>query len=363
MLTLLLSALLTAALAVTGDPQVAFTFTDPRIDESSGLVSSSQVDGVIFTHNDSGDSARFFAVGPDGRTQTTYTLPEVMARDWEDIARGPDEKGRSSLWLGDIGDNSASRDNGILVHRVREPTPGKSTSVTTEAPTSFRLRYPDGPVDAETLLVHPRTGRLYVVSKPLAGPAQVYAAPPRLDPAGPNALERVAQVALTPTGTSGGPGIGGLAQLLVTAGDIAPDGSRVALRTYTDLYEWTVEGDDLAAAFAGEPTVTPLPSTRQGEGLGYSRDGRSLLTSSEGQGAPVHRIPARTGQPTAPSAAAPPSTAAPPSADRPAAAGPAADPAGPRTPLGFGLAVAGGTGAILVLMLLTRARRRRGTRR
>ena len=290
-------ALLLAAV-VYGDPVVAFTFADPRIEESSGLVSSSTTDGVVFTHNDSGDQARFFAVDSRGRTLTTYVLPGVRARDWEDLARGPDEQGRSSLWLGDIGDNNARRDNGILVHRVREPVPGAQERVTTEAPTSFRLRYPDGPGDAEALVVHPTTGRLYVFSKPLAGPSQVYRAPERLDPAGSNRLERVGEVVPLSTGTAGGPGIGGLAQLLVTAADISPDGRRLAVRTYTDVYEFALPGGDLEAGLATEPVVSPLPSTRQGEGLAYSRDGRSLLLSTEGRGSPVHRLTARAQAPS-----------------------------------------------------------------
>ena len=133
---------------------VAFVLADPRIQESSGLVAAS-TPGIVFTHNDSGDEARFFAVATRGATLTTYVLPDVQARDWEDIARGPDEHGRSSLWLGDIGDNDAKRDNGLLVHRVAEPVPGEAAEVVTEPPTSFRLRYEDGPGDAETLLVHP----------------------------------------------------------------------------------------------------------------------------------------------------------------------------------------------------------------
>lgn len=282
-------ALLLAAV-VYGDPVVAFTFADPRIAESSGLVSSSISDGVVFTHNDSGDEARFFAVDARGRTLTTYVLPGVQARDWEDLARGPDEQGRSSLWLGDIGDNNARRDNGILVHRVREPVPGTRQRVVTEPPTSFRLRYPDGPGDAEALVVHPTTGRLYVLSKPLAGSSQVYAAPERLDPDGPNRLERVGEVTPRATGTEGGPGIGGLAQLLVTAADISPDGARLAVRTYTDVYEFDLPGGDLVAGLQTEPVVSPLPSTRQGEGLAYSRDGRSLLTSTEGRASPVYRL-------------------------------------------------------------------------
>ena len=295
-------ALLLAA-AVYGDAAVAFSFTDERIAESSGLAASSTADGVVFTHNDSGDEARFFAVDASGRTVTTYVLPDVQARDWEDMARGPDEAGRSSLWLGDIGDNNAARDRGILVHRVPEPVPGEADEVTTPAPTSFRLRYPDGPGDAEGLAVSP-TGRLYVVGKPLAGPARVYAAPQPLDPDGPNLLEEIGSVPVRATGTDGGPSIGGLAQLLVTGADLSPDGSRFAVRTYTDVYEYAVPGGDLAAALEGEPVVSPLPETDQGEAIAYSRDGRSLLTSSEGSGAPVHRLTAQPVPASEPSSAA-----------------------------------------------------------
>ncbi len=323
---------------------VAFTFQDPRISESSGLATAS-TSGIVYTHNDSGDEARFFAVdAATGETRTVYRLPDVQARDWEDMARGPDEDGVSSLWLGDIGDNNARRDNGLLVHRVREPSPTRRERVTTEPPTSFRLRYPDGPGDAETLLVHPRTGRLYVVTKPLSGGGLVYAAPERLDPDGPNVLEQVAAVSVDTTGTLGGPGIGGLAQLLVTAGDIAPDGRHVALRTYTDLYEWELEGDDVAGAFEGEPTVTPLPATRQGEGLAYTEDSRAVLVSSEGEGAPVHRVvPARAG-PADPAEEPPP-------VDR------VADPSRVPYVVGGGLLVA------FLLLLRGAVRRRRYTRR
>jgi len=336
------------AAALYGDPTVAFSFADPRISEYSGLASGS-VPGQVFTHNDSGDSARLFAVGDDGRTRTTYVLPGVQARDWEDIARGPDEAGRSSLWIGDIGDNGAARERGILVHRVLEPPPTDQEEVATEPPTSFRLRYPDSPRDAEGLMVHPRTGQLYVVSKPLAGPAQVYAAPQPLDPAGPNLLEPVAQARVGTSDTSGGPGIGNLAQPLVTAADISPDGSRVAVRTYTDLYEWSVDGDDVAGAFDGEPVVTPLPPTEQGEGLAYTADGTAVLVSSEGAGAPVHRL-VRTA-PTPVPEPGPTTSGAPAAQARPADA-----PADARWPLLAGAAL---LAALLVVRGTVRRRRYR----
>ena len=288
----MLAAFATAVALTVGQQPV--TTLPAQITESSGLASSSLSQDWLFTVEDSGAPAQFHAVSLDGRLLATYVLPGVQARDWEDMARGPDEQGRSSLWLGDIGDNNARRDLGLLVHRVPEPAPDPSRTdvvVETEAPVSYRLRYDDGPGDAETLLVHPRTGRLYLVNKPIGGSAGLYAAPEVLDAGGPNALTRVAEVkGVRATGTPGGPGIGGIAQLLVTGGDIAPDGSRVALRTYTDLYEWPVVDGDVAAAVRGEPTVTPLPPTFQGEAVAYTRDGSAVLLTSEGESAPVHRV-------------------------------------------------------------------------
>lgn len=260
----------------------------PQITESSGVATSSVSDDWFFTHEDSGAGPVFSAVGVDGRLLATYDLG-VDARDWEDMGRGPD----GTLWLADIGDNGARRDLGLLVHRVAEPQvdPGR-TGVEQDVPaTSYRLRYADGPRDAETLLVHPQTGRLFVVTKPLGADPRVYAAPPELAAGGPNVLEQVGTVEVGGTGTAGGPGIGALAQGLVTGGDISPDGTRVALRTYTDLYEWPLAGDDVAAALEGEPEVTALPATFQGEGVAYTRDGTSLLLTTEGERAPVHRLP------------------------------------------------------------------------
>jgi hypothetical protein len=158
--------------------------------------------------------------------------------------------------------------------------------------------YEDGPRDAEALLVHPRTGRLHIVSKELGRPAGVYAAPELLDPDAPNPLRRVGEVARP----------GGGSTFVVTAGDIAPDGSRVALRGYGELLEWRLDGSDVAAALAGEATATALPPTPQGEGVAYTRDGSAVLTTSEGEDTPVYRLPRTVAavDPAAASQTAPP---------------------------------------------------------
>ncbi|MCU1672363.1 MAG: hypothetical protein JWN77_476 [Frankiales bacterium] len=260
------------------DPgHVLFSFADPRITESSGLVASTRSD-LLFTHNDSGDTARFFAVDRTGRTRAAYVLRGVQARDWEDISRGPG----GTLWLGDIGDNRAVRDKGLLVHRVAEPSGRASATVT---PTSYRLRYEDGPRDAEALIVS--GGQVLVVEKTLGRRAGVYATSGALRPGGAvNVLRRVAEVPVP----------------MVTAGDLSPDGRKVVLRNYTAAYEWDVTGDVLAA-FEDEPERVELPPEPQGEGIAYGRDGRTLLTSSEGSGAQVHELAAQAAASPSPAAA------------------------------------------------------------
>ena len=247
----------------TGDPgrqRVLFAFADPRITESSGLAVSLRHDGVVYTHNDSGDAARFFAVDRHGRTVATYTLRGVKARDVEAIAVGPDERGRPSVFLADIGDNGAAR-SGVVVYRVAEPA--VLADATLEA-TRFPLRYADGPRNAEALLVHSRTGRLLVVSKEAVG--GVYEAPATLRPGATVTLRRIAD-----------------APAMVTDGAYSPDGSRLVLRGYRSATVYRAPGSPI-----GEAGVPVQP---QGESVAFTSDGRALLFGSEGRGSEVWQAP------------------------------------------------------------------------
>ena len=194
-----------AAAAAYHEPEAYFTLRDPEITESSGIAASARADDLFFTHNDSGDTARFFAVDDHGCTQAVFDLADrgTIAIDWEDMARGPKIDGKPTLFLADIGDNFAARPN-VVVYRVvepkvkRQPSPADPAAACppararTVAATTFELTYEDGPRDAEALLVDPRTGRLYVVTKVGSGDAALYAAPERLSRKRPNVLRNVA---------------------------------------------------------------------------------------------------------------------------------------------------------------------------
>src|SRR5919108_1199462 len=161
-----------------GRAEVLLRIDDPRVVESSGLAASRRHPGVLWTHNDSGDAARLFAIGRDGRVLATLRFADVEARDWEALAMGRDDRGAPALFAGDVGDNQGVWPF-VTVYRVSEPTRLRDATVPARR---YRLRYPDGPRNAEALLVDPRSNRLYVASKDEAGGSLYQApAPPRGD--------------------------------------------------------------------------------------------------------------------------------------------------------------------------------------
>ena len=232
------------------------TLEDSRINESSGLAPSTYSRDTLWTHNDSGDGARVFAVDPSGQTRAVLTLGGVSSRDNEDIAAGPNH----SLWLGDIGDNGATRDD-ITVSRFTEPS---SLSSGTVSATTYRLAYPDGSHNAEGLMVHPTSGRLYVVTKQSSG-AGIYAAPSTLSASSVNRLTRVAS-----------------APSLIKAASFSPDGSEFVLSGGSTLYVYRTIG--------GTPVRVDAPPLQQGESVAVG-DGGAMFVGSEGSNSPVYRLP------------------------------------------------------------------------
>jgi hypothetical protein len=241
--------------------------------EISGVVASLAHDGVFYVHNDSGDSARFFAIDVKGAPLATFTVTGAGAVDWEDIARGPCPGG-TCLFLGDIGDNNSKR-TGYAVYRVAEP--GAIADATLAADT-LAFTYPDGPHNAETLLADPVTGGLFVVTKTI-GTSSVYAFPLPLTPGKSVVLTKAGDLSLP------------IMPALITGGDVHPGGRGVLIRTYSDVWLFPqAPGVSVVAALLGTPCPEPAPNDSQGEAIGWLASGAGYVTTSEGLNAPMHRV-------------------------------------------------------------------------
>ncbi|GAA2675005.1 MULTISPECIES: hypothetical protein [Actinosynnema] len=290
--------------------------TDPRLAELSGLASDGR---RWYALNDDDDGVlRVQVLGRDCSVVGTIS-GTTDPYDAEDLAPAPD----GTLWVSDTGDNARSRST-VALHAL-------SKDGTTRL---YRLTYPDGPHDAEALLLD-AAGVPHVVTKEVLGQALVYRPVGALSETAPTPLEQVAALSLPSTETTGGPRESRLVTRLVTGGAMSRDGSVAALRTYTEAYLYPVVDGDLVAALGREPVRVPLPDEAQGEAIAFEPDGALLSASEFGDGGAFSVVRSVAGAVDAVEAAAPATTsgAAPSgggtSAERGAeAARPAAEPSG-----------------------------------
>ncbi|HQU84822.1 MAG TPA: hypothetical protein PKY59_16915, partial [Pyrinomonadaceae bacterium] len=147
-------------------PVVVGKIESKEITESSGLAASRCQQNVFWTHNDSGHKAEIFALDEKGKNLGKWTVSSAKSDDWEDIALFKDKSGECFLYIGDIGNNSRKRGE-LTIYRVKEPkiSDEKREAETAEA---IKITYPEFRHDAETLMVHPVSGDIYILSKRLS---------------------------------------------------------------------------------------------------------------------------------------------------------------------------------------------------
>lgn len=260
----------------------AGTLEDVAINELSGLGASRKNPGVLYGNNDSGDSARFFAISSTGARLGRFSLRGVPARDWEELAVGPCPAG-SCVFLADIGDNRSVRSD-YAIYRVSEPQVGPDDLGEKDvAFDRFPFEYPGGAhFNAETLLVHPVTGEVFVVTKHEAGVAStVYRFPKPMTADVSVTLEKIAQLQVPAAG-----------DLSLTAGSFSPCGDALLLRMYNRLVELRLPAGarEWNAIFTAAPFRVAVATEQQGEAVTYSADGRAYFTASEGTAQTLSRV-------------------------------------------------------------------------
>lgn len=273
----------------TAFPTVAGNLADPDLVETSGVVPGLRNEGVLWMHNDSGDTLRVFATGTDGSALGRLNIA-AEASDVEDIAAAacPDGSG-PCLWIADTGDNGRDRDDIALII-VAEPEVGADGLGEATAATWTRVpfSYETGPVDVEAVMVDARGDRVWLLEKVDEPTARIFL----LEGPFEHAQPKVAQLA----GTFASPGVGTVdLGLMVTGADLHPSGRQVVLRTYTTVHVYRFNADqDVEAMGAVMPQLVTLgPLTEpQGEAVSFDATGYGLWSVSEDRdglpGQPLH---------------------------------------------------------------------------
>ena len=265
-------------------PATVGKISNPDVIEASGLTVSKCQPNVLWTHNDSGNDAFIYAIDPSGVNLGTWHVRNAQNIDWEDIAEFKDAGGKCFIYIGETGDNNLSR-NVHTIYRVPEPTVAPASANTrqknaweTEPAESVSFSYVDAPHNAETLIVNPATGDIYVLTKNRTDPSGVYKITPTF---GSLAIQKVSysaqiKVPSIPFG-------------LLTGGDASFDGRRVVLCDYIDGYELTLPAGDnnFDDIWKQAPVRIDLGPRDTGEAVAYSPDGNTIYATTEGKHAPI----------------------------------------------------------------------------
>jgi hypothetical protein len=311
----LLLCILTHPTSVTGAgesakyarPEVLGTLNNPALREVSGMVPVKGKERCYWVHNDSGDKARIFAIHESGWVLAEVSVTGAVHTDWEDIAQlstpaPPDPEGArgkttplTHLYIGDTGNNRGTREE-LVIYRIVQPDLSALEGARKDRPpvtiasnpaTAIPFRYPDRRRDCEALVIHPKTGDIYLLTKGLFS-ADVYRLPAEPGDTPPGTTLPVRTVVKVATLKPGDP---------ITAADLSTNGTRLVLRTYIEVYEYQIaEGTAFEQIFLKPQKIDsrPLPDA-QSESVCYDHEGRNILTTSEGRLSRIYRLKAGGG--------------------------------------------------------------------
>ena len=268
------------------EPEITGSIGSREIRESSGVAASRCQENVLWTHNDSDDGPFIFALDPQGRNLGTWKVANSENVDWEDIAAFKDTDGRCYLLIADTGNNYRKR-NVLKIYRVEEPSvtnksleTRRRNSLLTEPAENFSFSFEDGAHDAETILVHPASGNIYLVTKNITSAAGVY----KLEPFHTTPDQTAIKV--------GNISVPAVPNGLITGGDISPDGRRVAVCDYFGAYELTLpeNASDFDNIWEARAIKFDIGRRAQGEAITYADGGNTLYATSEKRNSPIYRV-------------------------------------------------------------------------
>ena len=256
------------------------TLRNPQINESSGLAVSRRDPELLWTHNDSGDRPRIFAVDRQGNDRGSVEVFGAAAVDWEDIAAFRRD-GEPRLIVADSGDNDHRREE-IRLYEFAEPILPQHRGVHVER--VYVIRWPGGPIDCESVAVDEPCGQILLLSKARGFKAILCAVPWTSGTAPDQPTEPVTAKLLAEPMLP-----------LATSMDLSEDGRQLAVLTPFSALLFRRDGEPVTesqwpGAMQQVAAIFPINQLRQAEALAIEPDARRVWVCSEGVGSPLVQI-------------------------------------------------------------------------
>ena len=254
------------------DAQDSGTIENKQINEASGIVASYRNKGLIWTHNDSGDKNRLFAMDANGKGTREFYLEGASNRDWEAISMANFPEG-SFIYVGDIGDNNNEFPTSTI-YRVPEPEITGSTpqSNTLQNVQKITYKYTDGARDAEAFLIDQSSKDIFIVSKRESS-KRLYRLPFPQSYNQTMTAEFVQE--LTFSAGAGTP-------LYIVDGNVSIDNKEIIIKNYLQIFHWRRnDNESIPDALKRTPKMQPYLAEPQGEGICFAQDGSGYYTLSE----------------------------------------------------------------------------------
>lgn len=243
------------------------TLPNHFINEASGIVPSKNINGYLWTHQDTGDGPNLYLISYNATELHPVELTGAQNIDWEDIASGPGpNESLNYLYIGDIGNNFGKNPRELVIYRTPELTQ-LGHSFSSENLEKIKFDYPDGPKDAETLILDPLTKDLFIVSKELNN-SRIYRLP---YPQSTHELMIAEYIGNIPD------------VIAATAGDITFDGKEIVVKNYGAIFYWTrKEGESVGETITRKADKTlPYVLEQQGEAICFDTQAKGYYTLSE----------------------------------------------------------------------------------
>lgn len=249
------------------------------LDEMSGLARSRR-SGVFWTHNDSGDSARIFAIKANGDAVVPpgastlefqgWTVSGAKNNDWEEIAS--DGK---NLYVSDMG-NNGNRRKDMGIYMFPEPNLDKPGHIKNAK--FIPIRYADQNefppanfrFDCEAIFV--KGGIIYLLTKHRIGQSQVPEAATSLYRYDLKKSKGVAEKVASLDKLGG----------WVTACSVSPDGKQLAVLTNAPVASvWTFRLSGPDRNWLRNGVQTTISGVRQAEAIAYLEPGKVLISNEQ----------------------------------------------------------------------------------